>query len=188
MFPQHSHAIYLDSGSGDKKKDYTAIKGVLDDALNDFAVEAGPGVIKKQKTKGGQLIWSHQTTFHCIKQPAGSTREAFYAMMHMWEFVKDEELLLGPADLKKRWSSDLANATDREIRLEFYRIQQKLAQVIKEDVITKAGTFYYGFTLPTNAEIEDRLDMQGDYRVFNTRDGIHPFPPIKPSDKPAKKK
>jgi hypothetical protein len=32
--------MYLDSGSADKKKDYTFIKGVLDDAINGFVVKA----------------------------------------------------------------------------------------------------------------------------------------------------
>ncbi|KAK1661348.1 hypothetical protein QYE76_049507 [Lolium multiflorum] len=40
MHPQHSHAIYLDSGR-DKKKDYAHIKVVLNDALTGFA-KTGP--------------------------------------------------------------------------------------------------------------------------------------------------
>jgi hypothetical protein len=37
--------MYLDSGSADKKKDYTFIKAVLDDAINGFVEKSGP--IKK---------------------------------------------------------------------------------------------------------------------------------------------
>jgi hypothetical protein len=38
--------MYLDSESADKKKDYTFIKGVLDDAISSFIEKAGP--IKKE--------------------------------------------------------------------------------------------------------------------------------------------
>jgi hypothetical protein len=41
VHPQHSHAIYLDSGR-DKKKDYSHIKTVLNDALTGFASKTGP--------------------------------------------------------------------------------------------------------------------------------------------------
>ncbi|KAK1616926.1 hypothetical protein QYE76_022443 [Lolium multiflorum] len=41
VHPQHSHAVYLDSGR-DKKKDYTNIGALLNDALTGFANKAGP--------------------------------------------------------------------------------------------------------------------------------------------------
>ena len=34
--------------------------------------------------------------------------------------------------------------TDADVRREFYRIQQKLAQVICRDVLSSEGLFYYG--------------------------------------------
>jgi hypothetical protein len=57
--------LYLDSGSTDKRKDYTLIKGVLDDAINGFVKKAGP--IKKVVLRRGQLIFKHNTTFPCLK-------------------------------------------------------------------------------------------------------------------------
>ena len=41
LYPQHSHAVYFDSGSA-TRKDYTDIKGVLDDAIAGFADKEGP--------------------------------------------------------------------------------------------------------------------------------------------------
>ncbi|KAK1605397.1 hypothetical protein QYE76_029070 [Lolium multiflorum] len=41
VHPQHSHAIYLDSGRN-RKKEYTHIKGVLNDALTGFDTKTGP--------------------------------------------------------------------------------------------------------------------------------------------------
>jgi hypothetical protein len=73
--------MYLDSGSADKKKDYTFIKGVLDDAINDFFENTGP--IKKEVVRRGQLIFKHNTTFPCLKQPANSSRNGYYAIHHM---------------------------------------------------------------------------------------------------------
>jgi hypothetical protein len=81
-----------------------------------------------------------------------------------------------PASLQK-WCQDLANASDADLRLEFYRIQQKIAQVIHKDVCGKEGIFYYGPVPPTKQEIESRLEMQGDDRAFNTLGGILPFLP-----------
>jgi hypothetical protein len=65
--------MYLDLGSADKKKDYTFIKGVLDDAINSFIEKAGP--IKKEVVRRGQLIFKHNTTFPCLNQPANSSRD-----------------------------------------------------------------------------------------------------------------
>jgi hypothetical protein len=41
VHPQHSHEIYLDSGR-ERKKDYTYIKSILNDALTGFATKIGP--------------------------------------------------------------------------------------------------------------------------------------------------
>jgi hypothetical protein len=79
--------LYLDSGSADKRKDYTLIKGVLDDAINGFVEKARS--IKKEVVRRGQLIFKHNTTFPCLKQPANSSRDGYYAIHHMREFVRD---------------------------------------------------------------------------------------------------
>ncbi|KAK1681367.1 hypothetical protein QYE76_042215 [Lolium multiflorum] len=65
VHPQHSHAIYLDSGR-DKKKDYTHIKGVLNDALTGFATKTG--TLKVQRKVRGGLALTHTTNFACLRQ------------------------------------------------------------------------------------------------------------------------
>jgi hypothetical protein len=89
--------MYLDSGSADKKKDYTFIKGVLDDAINGFIEKAGP--IKKEVVRRGQLIFKHNMTFPCLKQPANSSRDGYYDIHHMREFVRDQHQILLPSSL-----------------------------------------------------------------------------------------
>jgi hypothetical protein len=111
--------MYLDSGSADKKKDYTFIKGVLDDAINGFIEKAGP--IKKEVVRRGELIFKHNTTFPCLKQPANSSRDDNYAIHHMREFVQNQHQILLPSSLQD-WRKDFANASDADVRLEIYRI------------------------------------------------------------------
>ena len=98
-------------------------------------------------------------------------QEAFYAIHHTREFVRDQDHLMLPSSLPK-WGQDLANVSDTDLRLELYRIQEKLAQLIN-----KEGMFYYGAAPPTKEEIESRLEMQSDDRPFNTLGGVLPFPP-----------
>jgi hypothetical protein len=172
--------MYLDSGSADKKKDYTFIKAVLDDAINGFVEKAGP--IKKEVVRRGQLIFMHNTTFPCLKQPANSSRDGYYAIHHMREFVQDQHQLLLPSSLQE-WRKDFANASNADVCLEIYRIQQKIAQIIHRDVCSIEGVFYYGPIPPTNTEIEARLEMQDDGRPFNMLQGIRPFPPKPKSTK-----
>ena len=47
VHPQHSHAVYLDSGR-DKKKDYAHIMAVLNHALASFASKAGPLKVERK--------------------------------------------------------------------------------------------------------------------------------------------
>jgi hypothetical protein len=81
LYLQDSYALYLDSRSADKRKDYPLIKGVLDDALNGFIEKASP--IKKEVVRRGQLIFKHNTTFPVLKQPTNSSRDGYYAIHHM---------------------------------------------------------------------------------------------------------
>ncbi|KAK1602665.1 hypothetical protein QYE76_037218 [Lolium multiflorum] len=60
VHPQHSHAVYLDSGR-DKKKDYTNIRALLNDALTGFANKAGP--LKVERKSRGGLVLTHTTNF-----------------------------------------------------------------------------------------------------------------------------
>ena len=49
--------------------------------------------------------------------------------------------------------------------------------IIRKDVCTRGGLFFYGHTRPSNEEIETRIMMMRDERPFNTLEGIRPFPP-----------
>jgi len=92
LYPRESHAVYLDSGSA-TRKNYDAIKEVLDDALTGFSYKE-PDLMNRKKTRGGApLNVVHKTDFPCAKQPEGSVMEAFYAIHHMREFVRDQEQL-----------------------------------------------------------------------------------------------
>src|ERR1041385_3217123 len=91
--PQHSHAVYLDSESV-KKKDYKYIMRVLDDALVGY-IKAG-GKIMKHKFRKNQPdvnVFSHVTQFTCVKKPAGSVRDAYYALHHMRAIVQEQRNL-----------------------------------------------------------------------------------------------
>jgi len=172
MYPQHSQAIYLDSGSA-TPKDYDTVKLVLDKALNSFAKVAGP--LKVENKFRGCLKCTHTTKFPCLKQSA-SEMEAWYAILHMREFLKDQHALLLPASLRKPYT-DLANGSAAQIRAAFRSIQRDIARIIHEEVTRKGGLFYNTGIPPKNAEIEGRLAAAYENRPFNSLEGVLPFPP-----------
>ena len=67
LYPEYSHAIYLDSSKNIEKKDYTHIKSVLDSALFTFSLSGGYIKVKKHRKNG--LAFSHKTDFCYIQQP-----------------------------------------------------------------------------------------------------------------------
>jgi hypothetical protein len=71
----------------------------------------------------------------------------------------------------------MANSSDAQVRAEFRAIHQTICNRILRDVTKKGGLFHTGFTPPPNAEIETHLELRHDMRIFNTLDGILPFPP-----------
>ena len=178
LSPKHSHATYFDSGSLEKKKNYDKIKEVLDDALTGFASTEGTTFVRT-KFKFGRHVFNHVTEFPCVKQPESSKKEAYYALHHMRAFLLDQQNSTLPDHLKQ-WAEAKAKINDSDIRQEMYRIQQQFGAIIFRDVMTSGGIFYGG-NIPNNRDIEDRLEMQGDYRKFMTRQGVLPFP--KPSQK-----
>ena len=94
--------------------------------------------------------------------------DGFYVMYHIQEYVRNYQQL--PISSQKsqshvhKWGKELANASDSDIRLEFYRIQQKVASIICRDVYPTDGMFFGG--IPMRLEAEDRLALQRDYRSF----------------------
>ena len=65
LYPQFSHALYLDSSKNMSKKDYTHIKSVLDSAI--FIYDARGGEIKTRKTRNRRPAFGHKTDFCCMQ-------------------------------------------------------------------------------------------------------------------------
>ncbi|KAK1629083.1 hypothetical protein QYE76_003398 [Lolium multiflorum] len=173
VHPQHSHAVYLDSGR-DHKKDYTHIKALLNDALTGFANKAGP--LKVERKSRGGLVLTHTTNFPCLRQSTPDNgMDAWYAILQMQEYIKYADDMLLPENLKNRFAN-MADVPDREIRKNWGRIQQFICTIILQDVNNRSE-FFYGYGLPPNDEIELRLEMSRDERPFNSLEGCRPFPP-----------
>ncbi|KAK1694605.1 hypothetical protein QYE76_011302 [Lolium multiflorum] len=100
VHPQHSHAVYLDSGR-DKKKDYTNIRALLNDALTGFANKAGP--LKVERKSRGGLVLTHTTNFPCLRQSnEDNGMDAWYAILQMQEYIKYADDMLLPESLRER--------------------------------------------------------------------------------------
>ena len=165
LYPQVSHALYLESSKNTHKEDYTQLKNVLNDALVWFFYSGGS--VRKPKRQSGRLVFGHKTDFPCIKQPENSMLSAYYVLHHMREYIRDEEKLRMPSqqsDHLHKWGKQLADCSDEDIRAEFYRIQQKLATIIYRDVYLSDGMFHEA--IPTKPEVDDRLVLQSDPRPF----------------------
>ena len=166
----------------ESNKDYKNIKKVLDDVLAGYARSGG--TFKREVTKYGKHVFMHLTKFPCVKQPPGSQKDAYYALHHMRAFVRDQQQLTLPNNLKE-WAARLSAIQDADIRQEFFRIQSEFAEIIYQDVLRTAGEFYLNYQ-SSNSE-ETMLKMQGDNdRPFMTitKDGgfIH-APTPEPSQK-----
>jgi len=141
LSPRWSIATYLDSGS---LKDYTRIKGVLDESLEGYAQKGG----HFEKDKKGECLtndnkhrFRHGTEFHCIKQWPGSVKDAFYVLHHIKGFVRDAEKTRWPSSLQE-WSKNAGEITDSELREDFHRIQRQLSLIILEDVMEAWGSLH----------------------------------------------
>ena len=97
----------------DSKIDYTNIKKVLDDALPGYAKSGG--TFRKEMCRYGKHVFTHVTTFPCVKQPPSGQKDAYYALHHMREIVRDHNHLLLPNNVKD-WAASLAAIQDADIR------------------------------------------------------------------------
>ena len=111
-------ATYFDPDHN-SKIDYTNIKKVLDDALPGYA--ASGGTFKRPARRYGRHVFTHNTTFPCVKQPPGGQKDAYYALHHMRAIVRDHHHLLLPDNLKD-WAARLSAIQDADLRQEFFRI------------------------------------------------------------------
>ena len=157
-------ATYFDPDR-DSKIDYTNIKKVLDDVLPGYAKSGG--TFTRAVRKYGKHMFTHNTTFPCVKQPPGGQKDAYYALHHMRAIVRDHNHLLLPNNLKY-WATTLAAIQDADIRQEFFRIQSEFAEIIHQDVLRTSGQFYLR-NQPSNSDIDTMLQMQADNaRCFMT--------------------
>ena len=111
-------ATYFDSDR-QSKKDYTNIKKVLDDALPGYAKSGG--TFRRPICRYGKHVFTHVTTFPCVKQPPGSQKDSYYALHHMRAIVRDHNHLLLP-NILEDWAASLAAIQDADLRQEFFRI------------------------------------------------------------------
>ena len=102
-------ATYFDSDR-QSKIDYTNFKKVLDDALPGYA--ASGGTFKRPARRYGRHVFTHNTTFPCVKQPPGGQKDAYYALHHMRAIVRDHNHLLLPNNLKD-WAASLGQSRTR---------------------------------------------------------------------------
>ena len=138
--------------------DYTNVKKVLDDVLPGYARSGG--TFKRPVHRYGKHVFTHNTTFPCVKQAPGGQKDAYYALHHMRAIVRDHNHLLLPNNLKD-WAASLGAIQDADIRQEFFRIQSEFAEIIHQDVLRTSGQFYLRYQ-PSNNEIDGTLQMQGD--------------------------
>jgi hypothetical protein len=99
---RYSVAVYLDSGSEAKIKNYAYIKGVLN-------------------VKDGRHMFKHVTKFPCVKQPPNNVKEDFYTLHHMRAIVQNEHRLTMPSSVQG-WAKEHARIEDAELRDDFFRI------------------------------------------------------------------
>src|SRR3954469_8159131 len=166
---KHSHAVYLDSGSA-KKKDYKYVMRVLDEALVGYK-EVGGKIVKHKfsKHKSGVSVFSHVTQFACVKQSAGSVRDAYDALYQMRAIVQDQHNLTLPRQLKA-WSEKRAEIADANLRQEFFHIQGEMVTIIFREVQVK-GVIFHNNIAPSNGEIEARLRALHDTMPLMTKEG-----------------
>ena len=146
LYPEYSHAMYLDSSKNLRKKDYKHIKSVLDSALLTFSLSGG--YIKVKKNRGRRMAFGRKTDFCCIQQPHCSMVDGFYLMHHLLEYRRDNQRLRMSATTNDAeivsWATSIGTTPDHQIRAEFYHVHCELSQVIMKQVLEPTGMFYHG--------------------------------------------
>jgi len=178
--PKWSMATYFDSGS-ETKKDYSLVRSVLDEALECYADAKGPFKKNQEFFSDGKHKFKHVFQFPCVKQPAGSLRDAFYVLHHLKGWVRDCQMLTMPSAVRE-WAERLARINDDDLREDFHDSRVKLAHILNNDVLARGGTLNQPRGL-CKREIEGRLKMQGDRRTWTTKELYKPFP--EPCEKTA---
>ncbi|KAK1645402.1 hypothetical protein QYE76_063207 [Lolium multiflorum] len=181
LCPKWSLAQYFDSSNTTTKKDYRRIRGVLDEAILGYSKNGGTFDKKGVRPDTKKLGFKHVIDFPCIKQPAGSIKEAFYVLHHLKGFVEDAEMMSLPPSKRDpiKMSGEI---NDDDLREDFHRLQVKLSEIIVHDVSNASGLLYQLRGL-CKRDIEERLHRQGDGRTWTTKALYKPFPePLKKKD------
>ena len=176
LYPRDAHAVYLDSGSNLKEKNYSLIKSVLNDAMDGY-IRAEGFCDRIKQGLGNKYVFRHRTEFPCPKQVPGGQMEAWYLIQHMVEIVKEQQSVQFMAVVDK-WSRSIVEWSDAEFRQNFGRIQRKLCTIIYRDVVSTDGAFHWRCP-PSNDELRECVLDQADERPFNSLQGALPFPPVK---------
>ena len=176
LCPRWALAQYFDSSNTTHKKDLRRITRVLDDAIEGYfqmggTFEKNSAFIKSDKRRG----FRHVTEFPCIKQPADSVKDAFYALHHLKGLVRDAEQIKNPSSIREMSAKYAGEINDADLREDFHRIQRKLSEIIKEDVEAMGGCLNIR-SKPPKRSIEKRLAAQGDLRTWTTKEMYKPFP------------
>ncbi|KAK1616953.1 hypothetical protein QYE76_022470 [Lolium multiflorum] len=124
LCPKWSLAQYFDSSNTTTKKDYRRIRGVLDEAILGYSKNGGTfdkkGEFVRPDTK--KLGFKHVIDFPCIKQLAGSIKEAFYVLHHLKGFVEDVEMMSLPPS-KRDPIKISGEINDDDLREDFHCLQ-----------------------------------------------------------------
>jgi hypothetical protein len=129
--PRYSVAVYLDSGSEAKTKNYAYIKGVLEG----YAKKGGDFRAGAKNVKDGRHMFKHVTKFPCVKQPPNSVKEATITCGRSSRTNTGLRRHLVLED----WAEEQARIEDAELRDDFFHIQNQIATILQEDVITRGG-------------------------------------------------
>ena len=135
LYPQVSHTCILTLLETTRKKDYTHIMNILDDALQGFSFRGGHVQIKKQRNK--KMGFTHKTNFSCIHVPKPSKKDGFYIVHLMIQFNTDHQKLRMRSrndDHIHKWLESHGEA-DYKLRDDFFRIQSDLSTIIMKDVV-----------------------------------------------------
>ena len=127
-----------------RKKDYTHIMNILDDALQGFSIRGDHMQIRKQRKK--KMGFTHKTIFCCIQVPKPSKKDGFYILHLMIEFSTDHQKLRMTSrndDHIHKWLESHGEA-DYKLRDDFLRIQSDIAMTIMKEVVDEKGMFHHG--------------------------------------------
>src|SRR4051812_31670146 len=107
---------------------------VLDDALASY-IKAGGKMVKHKfrKNQPDVNVSSHVTQFPCVKQSAGSVRDAYYALHHMRAIVQEQHNLTLPSHLRA-WAERKAEIADANLKEELFftsKRRWRLSSVMK---------------------------------------------------------